>query len=111
MNRRYFLDLAERVLATFIETYIAAVVLLPGDVWNSNNWKVAVGGAIAATVKSVLASRVGDKGTASLVPVAAAGGAAAGGAVGGAVGSSVGGVLGGIGDLLGGIFNKGAKND
>lgn len=111
MKNRYFLDLIERVIATFLETYVAAVVLLPGDIWNANNWKVAVGGAIAATVKSVLASRVGDKDTASLVPVAAAGGAAAGGAVGAGIGSSVGGVLGGIGDLIGNIFHKGDKND
>lgn len=111
MTKHYFLDLIERVLATFVETYIAAVVLLPGDIWQAKNWQLALGGAIASTVKSIVAGRIGNKGNASLVPAASAAGGAAGAAAGAGVGSSVGGVLGGLGDLIGGIFHKGDKHD
>lgn len=109
MKKRYFLDLIERVIATFVETYIGAVVVLPGGMWAAHNWQIALAGSIAATVKSILASRVGDKDTASLIPVMGGAGGAAGAAVGGEIGSSAGGILGGVGDLIHNIF-KGDNN-
>lgn len=111
MHKHYFLDLVERVIATFVETYIGAVVVLPGDVWQSRNWKIAVGSSIAATVKAIVASRVGNNNSASLVPVAGAAGGAAGAAVGGEIGSSVGGILGGVGDAIGNIFRGNKEED
>jgi hypothetical protein len=111
MNKHYFLDLLERTIATFVETYVAAVVVLPGDIWAAKNWKIAVGGALASTVKSIFASRVGDKSNASLIPAAAAAGGAAGAAAGGEIGSAVGGTLGGVGDLIGGIVREKESED
>lgn len=102
MSKHYFLDLIERVISTFVEVYIGAVVVLPGGMWATHNWQIALAGSIAATVKAIVASRVGDKNTASIIPIAGATGAAAGSAVGSGIGTTIGGIL----DPIVNLFRK-----
>jgi hypothetical protein len=74
MNRRYLLDLLERVLST--AAFAALAVLLPtltdGDLPGSTEGKVALIAALAASgslVKGLLATRIGSPHTAALLPV------------------------------------------
>lgn len=62
-------DLLERAAKTFVQAFVAAIVL-PVDVFSGSAWKaVAVAGAAAgiSAVFSVISSQVGTKDTASLV--------------------------------------------
>lgn len=67
----YLKDLAERVGATFVETFAGTLVaswtgVIPSD-WRG--WLTAAAlSAAAATVKGLLAKGVGDSATASLAP-------------------------------------------
>jgi hypothetical protein len=95
----FIVDLLERVGSTFIVAYVGAVTVLPGGIWSAHNWQIAATAALGSTVKGLVASRVGDKGTAALLPaVGGAAGGAAGAAVGGAAGAAVGETVGGIGE-------------
>ena len=60
-------DLLERAVATFAQAYVAAAVVLPGDLFDVQSLKVAAGAAVLAIFKGVAASYKGDPSTASLV--------------------------------------------
>ena len=72
MNRRYFVDLIERVLATFAQGAITLFLLSGADVTGvvdfSTLKKAAIAGvmAVLSLIKGMLATRVGDKNSASL---------------------------------------------
>lgn len=119
-SRKLVVDTAERALSTFAVTWLGAVTVLPGGIFSPANWQVALAGALAMTIKSLVSSKVGNPNTGSLLDMApaaggAVGGAAgayAGGAVGSAVGSTVGRVTGAVGDLFTTIVHtiKGASS-
>lgn len=72
MRKRYFIDLAERIAATFAQGFIGLLLLsgaeVSGIVDFSTLKKAAIAGvmAVLSLVKGMLASRVGDKNSASL---------------------------------------------
>lgn len=67
--RTYAVDLAERVLATFVASAAAiALAAGPGDMFSASFWQTVGAAGIAAAVsllKGVLARSVGDKNSAS----------------------------------------------
>lgn len=63
---KFLRDLAERAVATFAQAYVAAAVVLPGEFFDSESLKVAVGAAILSVFKAVAASKVGNEDSASL---------------------------------------------
>jgi hypothetical protein len=67
----YLKDLLERVVASFVGGFLSAASLEGLDVVHTD-WKawLAVGAAagVAAVVKGLVARRIGDTGTPSLVP-------------------------------------------
>ena len=69
---KFWVDLAERALATFVQAFVAALLVVPGaDLTDGGLLRTAAAGGIAAglsAVKSVLASRVGDRDSAALLP-------------------------------------------
>lgn len=109
MNRHLIVDTLERTATAFATTYLAAVVALPGGMFAPANWQVALTGAAAMTLKSLMSSKVGDPNTGSLVDLAPAAGGAAGGAAGayagGAAGAAVGSVLGRVAGAAGDLAN------
>jgi hypothetical protein len=113
MSKGYIIDLSERVVSTFVVTYIGAVTVLPGGIWSAHNWQISLAAAAGSTVKGLVAKQIGNKNSASLAPnvLGGAAGGAAGAALGGAVGSAVGGVAGGLGqaveDVVQGLEGKG----
>lgn len=72
MNKRYIVDLVERVMATFAQGAITLFLLSGADVTGvvdfSSLKKAAIAGvmAVLSLVKGMLASRVGDRSSASL---------------------------------------------
>lgn len=62
-------DLLERALKTFLQVFIASIVV-PADVANINGWKAAIVAAVAAAISgvtSLLSKNVGSGENASLV--------------------------------------------
>lgn len=69
MNRKFFTDLLERTVATYVEVVIGLLLVAgPLDLDKIEVSLVAAIPAALAVVKSALASRVGNKGDASLLP-------------------------------------------
>lgn len=69
MNKNFFTDLAERTAATYAEVVIG--LLLVAGPLNLDKVEVALVAAIPAAlavVKAAIASRLGEKNTASLLP-------------------------------------------
>ena len=72
MTRRYVRDLAERVAATFAQGFIGLFLLSGAEVTGvvdfSSVKKAAIAGvfAVLSLIKGLIASRVGDKNSASL---------------------------------------------
>jgi hypothetical protein len=62
---QFWKDAAERVIATFAQSYAASAVVL-GGIFDVKALEVAIGAAILALFKSIAASQVGDKESASL---------------------------------------------
>lgn len=60
-------DLAERVIATFAQSYLAAAVVLPGDIFDYTSLKLAAGAAVLSVFKGVASHFKGDPSTAGLV--------------------------------------------
>lgn len=71
MTKQYLKDLVERVLTTFVGAFLGAVTVTNAADWGSlSMWQSAAaagGAAVISLLKGLLASRVGDKSTASLV--------------------------------------------
>lgn len=71
MSRAYWADLAERAATTYVCTFIG-LVLTGGGHWHSmshlQSAAVAALPATLATVKGLLARRVGDPNSAALLP-------------------------------------------
>lgn len=63
---KFVRDSAERAVATFAQAYVAGAVVL-GGILDYQALKVAAGAAVLSVFKSVAATKVGDKETASLV--------------------------------------------
>lgn len=63
---KFVKDTAERVLATFSQAYIASTVVLPGDIFDKEALKVALGAAVLSVFKAVAARYKGSPETASL---------------------------------------------
>ena len=74
---KFLADLAERALKTFVQAFIAALLLVPGaNLFDSGLLRTAGIAGIAAAlsaVSSVLSSRVGAHDSAALLPVEPAG--------------------------------------
>lgn len=64
---KFLKDTVERVIATFAQAYVAATVVLPGDLIDKESLKVALGAAILAVFKAFAAKYKGDSDTASFV--------------------------------------------
>lgn len=58
-------DAAERVIVTFAQGYISAAVVL-GGILDIDALKVAAGAAVLSFFKSIAASQIGDRDSASL---------------------------------------------
>jgi hypothetical protein len=76
MNQRYVRDLAERVIATYLEAFIGLLLLEWTDVMNAGallstgrSAAYAAAPTALAVIKGALARGVHDPGTASLVDV------------------------------------------
>lgn len=70
MTKGYVLDLAERVVFTFIGGVIGVVGVNGADITDLSTWEAATiagGVAVVSLVKGLLAHYVGDKESASLV--------------------------------------------
>jgi hypothetical protein len=105
MSRLTF-DIAERVLWTAAQAYAAAVVVLPGGIWSSANWKVAAGAALISLVKGFAASRLtGDPGTAATLPASVTATAQVAGEVVGTVVGETGQVLGEVVGTVTGVID------
>ena len=69
---KFLTDLAERSLKTFLQVFIAALLLVPGaNLFDLSLLRTAAMGGVAAAlsvVSSVLSSRVGDRDSAALLP-------------------------------------------
>lgn len=70
---KFLTDLGERALKTFVQAFIAALLVVPGaDLLNGGLLRTAGVAGIAAAlsaVSSVLSSRVGVRDSAALLPV------------------------------------------
>lgn len=62
---RFLRDAAERVIATFAQSYIATAVVL-GGLFDNKALMVAAGAAILSLFKALAASQIGEKESASL---------------------------------------------
>jgi hypothetical protein len=74
MTKKLFLDLVERAVWTFLQAGLGVFVLADSfDANLDNAEKAAMAGlaAVIALVKGVVASRVGDTGTAATLPATA----------------------------------------
>lgn len=60
-------DALERAISTAAQALLAANVVLDGSFFSSDNLKIAGAAAIAAILKAIVASKVGDGDNASLV--------------------------------------------
>lgn len=69
---KFLTDLAERVLSTFLFTAIGVIATAPdGNVFDTGLLRLAAAagiGAACSAIKGVIASRVGDRGSAALLP-------------------------------------------
>lgn len=61
----FWKDAAERVLSTFAQSYAASVVVF-GGIFDVKALEVAIGAAVLSLFKSIAATQVGDKESASL---------------------------------------------
>lgn len=65
-------DLAERVVVTFLEAWLAAWLVIADheleQLFDSDTLMVGVAAAVAALVKALAARKVGDEESASLAP-------------------------------------------
>ncbi|MFN0030281.1 MAG: hypothetical protein ACKV2O_24270 [Acidimicrobiales bacterium] len=71
MTMKLFTDISERVVATFAFAFLGAAVAANGDEFSTEFLGIATGAGIAAScsfVKGMVASRIGEKGTAALLP-------------------------------------------
>lgn len=66
MSRRFYVDMAERVLWTFAQGFLAEWLVTA--TLDLQTLKVAAGAGLISAAKCLLASRVGERGTASTVP-------------------------------------------
>lgn len=66
-NANWWVDMAERTGATFLEVFLAAVIVAPGELATYQNAYVAALAAAVAIIKSSVAQKVG-KPSASLLP-------------------------------------------
>ena len=99
-------DIVERVAWTSAQAFLAAVVVLPGGIWDPLNWKVAAGAALISLVKGFAASRLtGDPGTAATLPATVTATGAVVGEVTGTVVSEAGDVLGEVTGTVGGVVD------
>lgn len=60
-------DALERAISTAAQALLAAGVVLDGTFFSSDNLKIAGAAAIAAILKAIVATRVGDPESAGLV--------------------------------------------
>lgn len=72
MTRNFVADMAERVVWTFVQGFLAAWIVV-GDIegdrlFTEANLKVGLAAGAVAAVKAVLASRIGSKDDASTLP-------------------------------------------
>lgn len=71
MNKKFFVDLAERALSTFAQAAVAVVLITGFDITDTGDLstaaKVGAVAALASVLKSLAARRVGDSDSASLV--------------------------------------------
>ena len=67
---KLFRDIAERAVLTFVEAFLAVFVV--SDLSSIRSAAVAGAAAALAVVKGAIASKVGDTGTAALLPAAEA---------------------------------------
>jgi hypothetical protein len=99
----YVLDLSERVASTFGAAFLSylGAHFTTEDFRHVTLWQGAAGAGGAAAIsllKGLLAKKVGNPQSASILPAALGG--AAGAAVGGAVGTVVGDTVGGVGQAV-----------
>lgn len=59
-------DLAERAISTFAQAYVAAAVVLPGNLYDFQSVKLAAGAGLLSVLKALAARYKGDPATASL---------------------------------------------
>ena len=76
-SMKWFTDMSERALKTFLQVFIAALVLVPGaNLFDLSLLRTAAMGGVAAAlsvVSSMLSTRVGNKDSAALLPAEPAG--------------------------------------
>lgn len=69
LNRRYLTDLAERVIATYLEAFVGLLLVAPAlDIDAVTAALVAAIPAALSIVKGALSAFIGQKGTASALP-------------------------------------------
>lgn len=72
ITKKFARDLAERVVTSAVFAAVAVLSTSEGDrIFDTNVWRVALAAAIGgalSTLKGALASVVGDKGSAALLP-------------------------------------------
>lgn len=66
-TKKYFIDLAERVIATMAQVYLAVETVTDLD-WGDKLQVMAVGG-LASIAKGLIAVKVGASNTAALLPI------------------------------------------
>lgn len=64
---KFWKDATERIVASFAGALLSAGAILPGDFWNLKNLEVAGGAALVSLLKALVATRVNDPDSASLV--------------------------------------------
>lgn len=65
-SAKFIKDALERAISTVAQAYVASAVVL-GGVFDYTAFKVALGAGILSLFKSVAATKVGDKESASIV--------------------------------------------
>jgi Putative lactococcus lactis phage r1t holin len=69
VNKRFLLDLSERMGKSFVQGFVAAVINLGGGVFVFENLKFGVSMAVLSVLTSLASSQIGDKGSASAIPL------------------------------------------
>lgn len=61
-------DVVERVVWTFAQAFLGAIVALDGAVLSDTNLKIAGGAALVSLLKGIVASQIGNKESAASLP-------------------------------------------
>lgn len=68
LSLKFLKDALERVIWTAAQALLATGVVLDGGFFSHTNLKVAGAAAVAAALKAIVASRVGDNDSAASLP-------------------------------------------